>query len=138
MPLGSREYLDTKCFHPSLGEQQHDRAWHAVFTLPQNEKSVVKHLEVREIESFLPTYETIRLWKNRQRKTIILPLFPTYLFVRISSQERTKVLQSTGLLAIVGKNREPRTENRARSQTPKSSFFALTFADTAWSHFTSS
>jgi transcription antitermination factor NusG len=64
-------------------------------------------LEIREIESFLPTYETIRLWKNRQRKTIVLPLFPTYLFVRISSQERTTVLQSPGVLAIVGQNREP-------------------------------
>jgi transcription antitermination factor NusG len=106
MSLASREYLDTKCFHPSLGEQQHDRRWHAVFTLPQNEKSVVKHLEIREIESFLPTFETIRLWKNRQRKTIVLPLFPTYLFVRINSLERAKVLQSPGVLAIVGKNRE--------------------------------
>jgi transcription antitermination factor NusG len=130
MPLASREYLETKCFHPLHGEQQHDRRLHAVFTLPQNEKSVVKHLEIREIESFLPTYETIRLWKNRQRKTIVLPLFPTYLFVRISSQERTKVLQTTGVLAIVGKN-------RAQSQTPKSNFFALTFADTALSRFTS-
>jgi transcription antitermination factor NusG len=107
MPPAGREYLETKCFHPSLCEQQLDRRWHAVFTLPQNEKSVVKHLEIREIESFLPTYEAIRFWKNRQRKTIVLPLFPTYLFVRISSQERTKVLQSTGVLAIVGKNREP-------------------------------
>src|SRR6202041_1611218 len=108
MPLASREYLETKCFHPSLGEQQGDRRWHAVFTLPQNEKSVVKHLEIRGIESFLPTHETIRLWKNRQRKTIVLPLFPTYLFARIGSEERTKVLQSPGVLAIVGKNREPR------------------------------
>jgi transcription antitermination factor NusG len=106
MPLASREYLVTKCFHPSLGKQQGDRRWHAVFTLPQNEKSVLKHLEIREIESFLPTYETIRLWKNRQRKTIALLLFPNYLFVRIGSHERTKVLQSPGVLAIVGKNRE--------------------------------
>jgi len=107
MPLASREYLETKCSHPSLGEQQHDRRWHAVFTLPLNEKSVIKHLGFREIESFLPTYETIRSWKNRQRKTIVLPLFPTYLFVRISSRERIKVLQSPGVLAIVGQNREP-------------------------------
>jgi transcription antitermination factor NusG len=107
MPLASRQCLETKCFHPSLAEQHHDRSWHAVFTLPQNEKSVVKHLEIREVESFLPTYESIRLWKNRQRKTIVLPLFPTYLFVRISSPERIKVLQSPGVLAIVGQSREP-------------------------------
>ena len=83
-----------------------DRNWHAVFTLPQNEKSVVKHLEVRDIESFLPTYETIRVWKNRQRMKVILPLFPTYVFVRISSRERATVLQSPGVLQIVGNRRE--------------------------------
>ena len=66
MSLGSREDLETKCFHPSLDAQQHDRTWHAVFTLPQNEKSVEKHLGLREIESFLPTYETTRLWRSEE------------------------------------------------------------------------
>ena len=83
-----------------------DRNWYAVFTIPQNEKSVVKHLDLRKIESFLPTYETVRVWKNRQRMKVVLPLFPTYLFVHINSKERTKVLQSPGVLQIVGNRRE--------------------------------
>lgn len=83
-----------------------DRNWFAVFTVPQNEKSVLKHLSVREIESFLPTYETVRVWKNRQRMKVILPLFPTYLFVHITSKERVRVLQSPGVLQIVGNKRE--------------------------------
>jgi transcription antitermination factor NusG len=83
-----------------------DRSWFAVFTLPQNEKSVVKHLHMREIESFLPTYETVRVWKNRQKMKVILPLFPTYLFVRIGSRERARVLQSPGVLRIVGNSKE--------------------------------
>jgi transcription antitermination factor NusG len=83
-----------------------DRKWFAVFTIPQNEKSVVKHLDVREIESFLPTFETVRLWKNRQRVKTILPLFPTYLFVHINSQERVKVLRAPGVVQIVGNGRE--------------------------------
>jgi transcription antitermination factor NusG len=82
------------------------RSWYAVFTVPQNEKSVVKHLNLREIESFLPTYETVRVWKNRQRMKIVLPLFPGYLFVHINSRERAKVLQSPGVLHIVGNGRE--------------------------------
>jgi transcription antitermination factor NusG len=69
---------------------------------------------MREIESFLPTYETVRVWKNRQRKKIVFPLFPTYLFVHINSKERSKVLQSPGVLRIVGNSREstplPNTE----------------------------
>ena len=82
------------------------RKWYAVFTVPQNEKSVVKHLDLREVESFLPTYETVRVWKNRQRMKIVLPLFPSYLFVHINSRERTKVLQSPGVLHIVGNGRK--------------------------------
>jgi transcription antitermination factor NusG len=33
---------------------------------------------------------------------VLLPLFPTYLFVRINSSMRAKVLQSPGVLQIVG------------------------------------
>ena len=84
-----------------------ERRWFATFTLPQNEKSVLKQLDLRNVESFLPTYETVRVWKNRQRKRITLPLFPTYLFVRITRAERTKVLACPGVLHIVGKHREP-------------------------------
>jgi len=62
---------------------------------------------LRSIESFLPTYETVRVWKNRQRKNVTLPLFPTYLFVRISRDERRKVLQCPGVLQLVGNHREP-------------------------------
>jgi transcription antitermination factor NusG len=91
----------------SLNADTSDRRWYAVFTLPQNEKSVTRHLDVREVESFLPTYETERLWKNRQRVKVVLPLFPTYLFVRINSRERSKVLQSPGVLRIVGNCKEP-------------------------------
>ena len=78
-----------------------DRKWYAVYTVPQHEKSALKQLEIRGIESFLPTYETVRVWKNRQRLKLSLPLFPTYLFVRITSRERTTVLQSPGVLRIV-------------------------------------
>jgi transcription antitermination factor NusG len=83
-----------------------NRNWYAIFTIPQHEKSVLKHLDLRAIESFLPTYQTVRMWKNRQRMRLILPLFPTYLFVHIDSSERAKVLQSPGVLQIVGNGRK--------------------------------
>lgn len=82
-----------------------ERRWFAVFTVPQNEKSAIRHLEFRNIEAFLPTYETIRVWKNRQRVKCILPLFPSYLFVRIARDERGRVLQVPGVLHIVGNGR---------------------------------
>ena len=82
------------------------RNWFAVFTLPKNEKAVVKHLGLRSVEAFLPTYEDMRVWKNRQRVNVVLPLFPSYLFVHINRWERVRVLQSPGVLHIVGNGRD--------------------------------
>lgn len=93
-------------FNPAFPGVLSTRGWYAVFTVPQNEKSVIKHLNLREIESFLPTYETVRVWKNRQRIKLILPLFPSYLFVCINSRDRANVLQTPGVLHIVGNGRE--------------------------------
>lgn len=79
--------------------------WYAVFTLPLNEKSTMKHLALRGVESFLPSYEVAKVWRNRQRVTNILPLFPSYVLVRIIKMERVKVLQCPGVLYIVGNGR---------------------------------
>ncbi len=93
--------------YPRIDTQATERQWYAVYTVPRNEKSVARHLDLREIEYFLPTYETSRIWKNRQRVKVVLPLFPTYVFVCIDRRQRTRVLQSPGVLQIVGNSREP-------------------------------
>ncbi len=90
---------------PTMGKSA-ERKWYAVFTFPQNEKSAVKHLALRDVESFLPTYETVRVWKNRQRIRTVLPLFPSYLFVHIEGRQRSRVLESPGVIHIVGNSRE--------------------------------
>ena len=83
------------------------RKWFAIFTVPQNERAVVRHLDLRQIESFLPTCESIRVWKNRQRVKITSPLFPTYVFARIHFAERLSILRSPGVLRIIGNSRGP-------------------------------
>lgn len=83
------------------------RKWYAVHTAPQHEASVSRHLGLREVEAFLPTYERTRVWKNRQRITTAAPLFPGYLFVSISERERGRVLGTPGILRIVGNSKEP-------------------------------
>jgi transcription antitermination factor NusG len=102
----SQTFGDQVSLNSTITGSARDRNWYAVYTVPQHEKSALKQLDIREIESFLPTYETVRVWKNRQRMKLILPLFPTYLFVHINSRERAKVLQSPGVLQIVGNSRE--------------------------------
>jgi transcription antitermination factor NusG len=90
----------------AIAATEAERKWFAVFAVPQNEKAVVRHLDLRNIESFLPTYETVKVWKNRQKVKIVLPLFPTYLFVHIECGERGKVLQCPGVIRIVGSHKE--------------------------------
>src|ERR1035441_2804441 len=83
------------------------RRWYAIYTAPRCEKSALAHLALRDVESFLPAYEQVRLWKNRQRVKLSMPLFPGYLFARIEHRDRAAVLGSPGVLRIVGNSRGP-------------------------------
>ena len=76
-------------------------------TTPQHEKAAVRHLDFSGVETILPTYESPRVWKNRQKVKLLLPLFPTYLFVRIDHRDRAKVLRAPGVRQLVGNSREP-------------------------------
>lgn len=82
------------------------KSWFAVFTAPRHEKRVEEHLRVREIESFLPLFQTRRQWKDGSRGMLQLPLFSSYVFVRIGRGERVPVLTVPGVISIVGGGRE--------------------------------
>jgi transcription antitermination factor NusG len=76
--------------------------WFAVYTTSRHEKRVAQHLTQREIEYYLPLYRSQRKWSDGSRVTLELPLFPGYLFVRIKSTERSRVLDVPGALAVIG------------------------------------
>jgi transcription antitermination factor NusG len=63
---------------------------------------VAQHFALRDIENFLPLYSEVHHWTNRRKTSVELPLFPNYLFVRISRSERTPVLRVPGVLSLVG------------------------------------
>jgi transcription termination/antitermination protein NusG len=84
-----------------------DRNWFAAFTAPQGEFSVVRHFDAYQVESFLPTFESVHVWKNRQRKKIIQPLFPSYVFVHVATSERRLVFRAPGVLRLLGGNQGP-------------------------------
>jgi transcription antitermination factor NusG len=88
-------------------QEQGNRKWFAAVTTPQHEKSALRHLDSSGIETFLPTYQLCRTWKNRQKVRVELPLFPTYLFVHIDHAERSGVLRTPGVRQLVGNSREP-------------------------------
>jgi transcription antitermination factor NusG len=78
------------------------RHWYAIYTRPSHEAQVAKHFNVREIECYLPQYQVVHRWKNRCTKTLELPLFPGYIFARIASAERVRVLEVASVLFMVG------------------------------------
>jgi transcription termination/antitermination protein NusG len=75
--------------------------WYAVFTLTNHEKKVFARCEHTSVESFLPLYNVKRKWKNRCTVDLDLPLFPNYLFVRMASKDRVRVLDLPGVVSIV-------------------------------------
>jgi transcription antitermination factor NusG len=81
--------------------------WFAVFTVPRHEKRIEQHLQLRQIENFLPLYQKQRQWKDGSKGTLQLPLFSTYIFVRISIHERLPVLKVPGVISIVGGGLQP-------------------------------
>ncbi len=79
--------------------------WLAAYTTPRHEKSVVRHLEVRDIEYFLPLYKSARKWKNGCRREVEFPVFPNYVFVRVDRIQSNRVLDAPGVLAFAGSGR---------------------------------
>src|ERR1700732_4829790 len=66
--------------------------WYAAYTRANHERRVADQLAEREVEHFLPQYESIRKWKDR-KVPLQRPLFPGYVFVHLALRERLRVLQ---------------------------------------------
>jgi transcription antitermination factor NusG len=75
------------------------------------------------VDAFLPTYTQETQWRNRQRVKVQLPLFPSYLFVRIGSRDRGKVLGAPGVLRILGNARGPEPIPEATIELLRSNLF---------------
>lgn len=90
--------------HRTLPEHQCEKTlhlfWYAAYTASRHEKTVAEHLRQRDVECFLPIYETIRRWNNGRHR-VQLPLFPGYVFVRMDMRDRLRVLQVPGLVQLV-------------------------------------
>jgi transcription antitermination factor NusG len=75
--------------------------WYAAYTRARHEKSVARQLGLKQIDHFLPTYRSVRRWKDR-RTVVVAPLFDGYIFVRISPGERLDVLKIESVVRLVG------------------------------------
>jgi transcription antitermination factor NusG len=97
-----------------------DSPWWALYTRHQHEKTVADMLSAKGFEVFLPLYDSVRRWKDRQ-KLLTLPLFPCYVFVRGGLNRRLQVVSTPGVHMILSHGERvaiiPESEIQAIRQT---------------------
>ncbi len=79
--------------------------WKVLYVKSKYELKVEQHLNLLGIEHYLPKVQVIKKWSDRIKKMLV-PAFPSYLFVRIEEKDRNKVFDVKGVLRYV------RHENR--------------------------
>jgi transcription antitermination factor NusG len=88
---------------PAGAPEAEVRRWYAVRTRSRHEKKVAAQTEDKGIETFLPLSHEVHHWSDR-KKRVDMPLFPSYVFVRIDSspEARLSVLRTIGVASFVG------------------------------------
>ena len=80
--------------------------WLVVYTKPRWEKKVNQLLFNKGIESYCPLNKVRRQWSDR-KKTIEEPLFKSYVFVRVTDEDRTNVRLTNGVINFLYWNGKP-------------------------------
>jgi transcription antitermination factor NusG len=75
--------------------------WYALKVRPRLEKQVSTSLSGKGYELFLPLYKRKSHWSDRV-KTLEVPLFPGYLFCQFDVTKRLPILQTPGVISVVG------------------------------------
>lgn len=75
-------------------------AWYAIYMRFQHEKSAAALLQRKNFEVFLPLYQSVHQWSDRNQ-LVTLPLFPCYLFLRTSVDRKLEVLRTGGVRSFV-------------------------------------
>jgi transcription termination/antitermination protein NusG len=88
--------------------QQFIPAWYVLTTRSRQEKIAAFMLGSLDIEHFLPLLNQSRKWSDRTQK-VLMPLFPGYLFVRISrtAEYQLRVLKVPGIVDFVRNHAGP-------------------------------
>jgi len=71
--------------------------WYVVYTKPKWEKKVAEKLNQTGIECYCPIITQIKQWSDRKKK-IEVPLFSSYIFVRLSDSDRSSVFKTAGVI----------------------------------------
>ncbi|MBL0153074.1 MAG: UpxY family transcription antiterminator [Chitinophagaceae bacterium] len=76
------------------------RKWLAIYTRPRWEKKVNRLLEEKGFESYCPLNKVRRKWSDRV-KVVMEPLFKSYVFIKVSEEDRAAVRMTPGAINFV-------------------------------------
>lgn len=96
-------------FLPGSRYHAGEMKWFIFYLRPRSEKLVYKLLRSLSYEVFFPTVRSLRVWKNRQKKRITLPLFPNYLFVYTYAHELYNIRCQPRVATCVSSDGKPAT-----------------------------
>ncbi|WP_207533043.1 UpxY family transcription antiterminator [Desertivirga arenae] len=77
-----------------------EKKWLAVYTRPRWEKKIDHLLKEQGVESFCPVRRVESQWADR-KKVVELPLFNSYVFVKVDPKEELTVRQTIGVLNFI-------------------------------------
>jgi len=84
----------------------HPERWFALRVKPHRERVVAAAARHKGFEEFLPLFKCRRRWSDRL-KVLELPLFPGYVFCRLSEEDRFGLLTIPGVVHLVSNGRVP-------------------------------
>jgi len=85
----------------AVGTTNPTLSWYALYTRHHHERNVALALAGKGLEAFLPLYNSVRHWKDRDKK-LQLPLFPGYVFLRNPTGRWQPILATPGVHSVVG------------------------------------
>ncbi len=85
---------------PSKKNNGVTRKWLAIYSRPRWEKKVNQLLVEKGFESYCPLNKVRRKWSDRM-KIVEEPLFKSYVFVKVTDEDRTAVRMTPGVINFV-------------------------------------
>lgn len=82
---------------PEVNREYH---WYVLYTRANHEAAAECYLRSCSIETFLPRHKVMHQWSDR-KKWIEEPLFPSYIFARLSNREFERALQHSSIVFCI-------------------------------------
>ncbi len=83
-----------------------EKKWYVVYSKPRWEKKLYAKLLEAGIEAYCPLNKVKKKWSDRM-KTVEVPLFTSYVFVKVSENQKVKVRETPGVVNFVYEEGKP-------------------------------